>query len=444
MAGTNENPDPWEEYQNDTRVACKYGAGCYQKNPQHHGRFKHPPKRKINESESDEKEVDSPPKKQQRYEDNEDSSSNVNKERKNISSSDDEDDLPQTEIVKPDQEENEQKNGNSSENETLEDDNDDEDEVILPPSPEDIRESIKEKFLVEMPEDFYDFWEFCSTLNKENPEDALSAGGLKLVGPYDVMTGELKKLTKRNLSKYLCHWRYYHDPPEFQTVIAGNTASFHMGYFRDDPQDKPVFLGSMSTLKPGVITTMGDNIFSAVNSQLIRVIKDADPFKKTSLQKLQKQLESFANNKEYSLATKTPEMKARDKKKVTNSFHGAGIVVPFDKKTDVGYREIPETNADLKRMLRRIIEAKNEDEKLKRYDDLQELITNVQWANDEGDFGMGLELGIDLLMFGGEVFHSSICHLLSVAYDLLNRQPFATIIQAHLKNRRADTDNMSA
>jgi len=266
---------------------------------------------------------------------------------------------------------------------------------------------------------------------------------LQLVGPYDVMTGKLKKLKKRSLPQYLCHWRYYHDPPEFQTVIAGSTNSFHVGYFRDDPQDKPVFLGSMSSVKPGVITTMGDNMFSAVYSHFNKIIKDADPFKKISLQKLQKEIESFASKKEYSLETKTPAMKARDKKKVTKSFHGAGIVVPLDKKTDVGYREIPETDGDLKKMLRRIKDAQSEDEKLKRYDDLQELITNVQWANDEGDFGMGLELGIDLLMFGGEVFHSSIRHLLSVAYDLLNRQTFSTIIQAHLNNRREDKDNMS-
>jgi len=446
-----ENTDPWEEYQNDTRSACKYGTGCYQKNPQHHKRFKHPPKRKFSESDSEEKEIDSPPKKQQKIEADDKSTTLSNDEEpKNYDSSpsmSDIDDLPQNENMKPEKEEDGQETDNSTDKIEDSDDNkeeeEEEDEIFFPLSPEDVRESIKEKFLVDMPEDFYDLWEFCSTINKKNPEDALSCGGLQLVGPYDVMTGKLKKLKKRSQSQYLCHWRYYHDPPEFQTVLAGSTNHFHMGYFRDDPQDKPVFLGSMSTLKPGGISTMGDNIFSAVHSQFSKLIKDADPFKKSSLQKLQKEIESFASDKEYSLATKTPEMKARDKKKVTNSFHGAGIVVPFDKKTDVGYREIPETNADLKRMLRRIKEAKSEDEKLKRYDDLQELITNVQWANDEGDFGMGLELGIDLLMFGGEEFHSSIRHLLSVAYDLLNRQTFATIIQAHLKNRREDEDNMS-
>jgi len=35
--------------------------------------------------------------------------------------------------------------------------------------PEDLKENIKSKFLVEMPEDFYQFWEFCSNINPEDP-----------------------------------------------------------------------------------------------------------------------------------------------------------------------------------------------------------------------------------------------------------------------------------
>lgn len=31
----------------DTRLPCKYGQKCYQKNPLHHQKYKHPPKRKI-------------------------------------------------------------------------------------------------------------------------------------------------------------------------------------------------------------------------------------------------------------------------------------------------------------------------------------------------------------------------------------------------------------
>ena len=122
-------------------------------------------------------------------------------------------------------------------------------------------------------------------------------------------------------------------------------------------------------------------------------------------------------------------MKCRDKKicDKKSTFHGAGIVVPYDKETQVGYREVPETAASLKKILNNINKARSEEDKNKAFDVLQELVTNVQFANDEGDPGMGLELGLDLLLFGGNRLNSTARHLLTVAYDLLNRQAFAKL-----------------
>lgn len=49
----------------------------------------------------------------------------------------------------------------------------DESEDETPPdSPTDVKENIKSKFLVEMPDDFYDFWEFAKTINSKNPSGA--------------------------------------------------------------------------------------------------------------------------------------------------------------------------------------------------------------------------------------------------------------------------------
>ena len=38
----------------------------------------------------------------------------------------------------------------------------------LPPSPADAKENIKLKFLVEMPDDFYQFWAFCQSICSKN------------------------------------------------------------------------------------------------------------------------------------------------------------------------------------------------------------------------------------------------------------------------------------
>lgn len=118
---------------------------------------------------------------------------------------------------------------------------------------------------------------------------------------------------------------------------------------------------------------------------------------------------------------------------VTKTFHGAGIVVPVDK-NDVGYRELPETDgefkfqllisffkafatslicwscgfsyslaAGLKKICKAIVEARNDEERVKAFGPVQEIITFVQFANDECDYGMGYELGIDLFCYGSHV-----------------------------------------
>jgi hypothetical protein len=45
-----------------------------------------------------------------------------------------------------------------------------EEEEDLPPTPENEKEAIKQKFLVDMPEDFYSFWSFCKSLSPDKPE----------------------------------------------------------------------------------------------------------------------------------------------------------------------------------------------------------------------------------------------------------------------------------
>lgn len=116
-----------------------------------------------------------------------------------------------------------------------------------------------------MPEDFYTFWEFCKSLNPTNPNEAFSDAGLTLVGPYDVLSGKLINNNEKPAEEYLIHWRYYFDPPEFQTVVKGrDSAGYHIGYFRDNPKDPPVFLACNNANKTGEFTCMGENIYAAV------------------------------------------------------------------------------------------------------------------------------------------------------------------------------------
>ena len=90
-------------------------------------------------------------------------------------------------------------------------------------------------------------------------------------------------------------------------------------------------------------------------------------------------------------------------------------------------------------LLTQVVEAETEEERELALDPVQQLVNFVQFANDEGDPGMGLELGMALFCHGGQVasrtllviqniktpinqaLHPTLKHLLSVAYELLNR-----------------------
>ncbi|XP_058049891.1 histone PARylation factor 1 isoform X3 [Ahaetulla prasina] len=303
-----------------------------------------------------------------------------------------------------------------------------------------IRQEIESCYRLKMPEDFYHFWKFCEELKPDKPCDALKSSiGLQLVGPYDVLSGKHKNTNKSKEINFDLHWRFFYDPPEFQTIIVGDSKTqYHMGYFRDIPDQLPVWVGETETQKGCTIYQVGDNIFAAVKLFLSKKLKELTNKKRGGLLRdTDEKLTKTAKQLGYSLEQKSLKVKQRNKKIVTKTFHGAGLVVPVDK-NNVGYRELPETNANLKRICKTIVDAPNDDQRLKAFAPIQEMLTFVQFANDECDYGMGYELGIDLFCCGSHYFHKIISQLLPLAYSLLKRNLFAEIIEAHLANRRKE------
>ncbi|TMS23021.1 Histone PARylation factor 1 [Larimichthys crocea] len=304
------------------------------------------------------------------------------------------------------------------------------------------RDEIMQLYKLQMPEDLYHFWDFCKELCPDSPCGALKDTlGLQLVGPFEILAGAHKK-SKNPQPNFHLHWRYFYDPPEFQTVLLGSEDSqHHIGYYRDTPDSLPSFVGENEAKKGYAITQMGDNVFAAVLGGKREGGKKAAG---EALESLEAQLRDRAETLGLSLEQKTKGMKQRDKKVVTKTFHGAGIVVPVDK-NDVGYRELPETDAGLKKICKAIAEARNDEERVKAFGPLQEMITFVQFANDECDYGMGYELGIDLFCYGSHYFHKVVKQLLPMAYSLLKRNLFGEIVEAHLSSRsHDDLDQLSA
>ena len=53
-----------------------------------------------------------------------------------------------------------------------------------------VEEIIKTLFLVDMPNCFYSFYDFCKSIDCSNPLNVFKPFGLQLVGPFDVLNGK--------------------------------------------------------------------------------------------------------------------------------------------------------------------------------------------------------------------------------------------------------------
>lgn len=292
---------------------------------------------------------------------------------------------------------------------------------------------LKEKLLVDMPDDFYLLHEFLQDTEVSNTFAEL---GLHCTGPYDILNGKIKEDSQLTPRELHLHGRHYYDPPEVMSVVcARNSDGFHIGYLRDDPKDLPSLLVSNKSEINGEFTACGNNIFAAVYIFCQTLMKGKDSKVSKAAKVLAQKVGEKCKDYGYSLDVAPPSVKKRQKSVNTNTLNKIGLVVPMDK-SGVGYRELPNTDRELKQLFPRITNAKDEDEKNEALDELDEIVTLVQFANDECDYGMGLELGIDLFAFGGDSLHSHMSHLLPLAYKLLKRDLFGEIIKEHMKDRK--------
>lgn len=81
---------------------------------------------------------------------------------------------------------------------------------------------------------------------------------------------------------------------------------------------------------------------------------DLTPFNRSLVNSIRKSTLDYV--KEHSIdMKKTPELlRDRNKLVVCKTFHGAGLVVPFDKESETGYRPLLETDAALKKILAKL------------------------------------------------------------------------------------------
>ncbi|CAF1131943.1 unnamed protein product [Adineta ricciae] len=375
------------------RPICKYGANCYRKHPDHLRDYQHP--------KTDQKE-------EEQGDDDEDFSTTSVSELSTL-----------TKEASP------AKQITASSNSTI--------------SLMELAELSGEKLLrhlyqMKFPSDLHEFWSFCLDLKKTDTREVLTnLLNLELVGPFEILDGALK--TCSTLPNIHLHYRYYYDTPEFMTVIRtlDKKSQFHIGYYRDSPDELPAFLASNDSSVNNHFKICGDNIFAAVHSYARHHLKSSD---KSDLKTFVSDLESYAKKHKFSLDETTPKITARKKKVNCTLLNSLGMVVPCE--NDIGYRPVPFTKDQFKKVCDKFCNGTSEDQHQKAEDDLQHVITCIQFANDECDYGEGLEFGLNLFLYGSSKLHSRILTLLPLAYKLLHRDLYGQIITDHLSSGRSN------
>uniref|UniRef100_A0A182W7X1 Zf-CCHH domain-containing protein n=1 Tax=Anopheles minimus TaxID=112268 RepID=A0A182W7X1_9DIPT len=304
---------------------------------------------------------------------------------------------------------------------------------------DDPRNFIKHKFLVEMAPCFNSLWEFCTELAvkaKSKQEDIFLPFGLKLVGPYDVLAGKFKDVKVHEPGDYLRHWRFYFDPPEFQTVMVQKGTGVHYGYWRDNPDDVSGLVAWNDVHKGCEFKMVGENLFDALMHYLEHVAT-VTPFNKNKISEMKKQINEWTQKKGINLKANNKQT-VRNKLIVCKTFHKVGLVVPYDRKTDVGYRPLLESDANLRTILSKfdkLDRTANTNKYQEAMKELQPVITAANLAVDECDFGTMLELAMDLFCSGAKCLTEVMKPLFFIGYSMAKRPQYIAIVKSHLDKR---------
>lgn len=81
-----------------------------------------------------------------------------------------------------------------------------------------------------------------------------------------------------------------------------------------------------------------------VSSYFLEKDIQLSPFIKPAALALKKSLEEYATQKNISLTSFSAKLKARNLKTVCKTFHKAGLAVPYNRETDIGYRQLGESD----------------------------------------------------------------------------------------------------
>ncbi|HWG46356.1 MAG TPA: ADP-ribosylation family protein [Gemmataceae bacterium] len=294
----------------------------------------------------------------------------------------------------------------------------------------DRRQQLRELYGFDFPEHFFRFWDFARRLRPLEPLKALDELSLQLVGPFEVLAGRFDRRSPR--LSLLLHWRYYFDPPEFFTVLAGNIDGLHWGCYLDDSAAASNCVASYYASDAFDLSVDGDDLFEAARLHLEYSYRDCEEYSEYDLdakreyeeemQQLdawRERITAFATKSRSEVgAAYVDRFAGRSRRRPTaRTQEGMGIVVRPEQ-----YRPLSLKDAKLWPYL-------------SETDNPLDVVAEARQALREGFPGTALKLGKDLWAIGGEQHTEYAYELLDAAYAAVGRERLREVLRVHRANR---------
>ena len=312
-------------------------------------------------------------------------------------------------------------------------------------------ERLRAAFLAPVGDDAFELYEVARKLKPAAPHTAFRAAGLEMLGPLRMLAGQLPSpspLSDRGV---------YH-PAEFQPLLrvggggggggggsGGGDASAHtLGYWCDDPSAAATRLVVLCkplppSQSPGAgFALVAESVLAAAHNHVANEARKGG-LRQGECKRLAAALEQAARQAGLPLEAvgdKSAAARARKKATVAPLSNKMGVVVPYDKETELGWRELHLTGNGLRKLLKQIVESDGAAKASPHQSELDDLVNWATIANDEGDFGASLQLGQDLFNHSPR-FAPLAARILNTSYTLLGRTNLARIAAMHGKQRNA-------
>jgi Uncharacterised conserved protein (DUF2228) len=295
------------------------------------------------------------------------------------------------------------------------------------------RDQLRSLYGFNFPDDLFRLWEFANRLRPLDPLTAFAETlGITLVGPFEVLSGRFDGRSPR--FSPLLHWRYSLDPPEFFTVLAGDSDKLHWGYYLDDPPNGPGCIASYYANDAFELSAVGDDLFQAVRLEVEAQFHDCEEYlaedpqhaddygaRLETLEGLRRAVCSYTTadrmEKGERYVEKYQSVVARAAAVIAETPDGMGVVALPEM-----YRPLSLADKKLRSFLR-------------KHEDPREIVEEARQALRDGFPATALKLGKELWPQDGERKTAFSYELLDASYEALGRDVLRQVLRAHREHR---------